>query len=87
MFGEGSEFSFAVGSKRQAGFNVLSGEVGKVRQNFFFAHAAGKVFEYIRHGHSSSANSWLAAAFARFDGDDLAIIHMAMITKRIQLAR
>ena len=87
MFGEGSEFALAVGSKRQTGFNIFSREVREVRQNFRFGHAAGKVFEHIRHGHSRSANSRFAAALTRFDGNDLAIIHVAMITKRIHLAR
>ena len=87
MFGEGCEFSFAVGRKRQTSFDVFGGEVREVRQNFRFAHATGKVFEYIRHGHSRSTNSWLAAAFAGFDGDDLAIIDVVMIAKRIHLAR
>jgi hypothetical protein len=73
--------------KRQASLNVFSGEVREVRQNFRFGHAAGKVLKHICYGYSRSANSRFAAALAGFDGDDLAIIHVAMITKRIQLAR
>ncbi len=77
----------AVSGKRQAGLNVVSGQVREVRQNFRFGHAAGKVFEHIRYSHSRSSNRGFAASFARFYGDDLAIIQAAMITKRIHLAR
>ena len=77
----------AVGSKRQAGFNVFGREVREVCQNLRFAHAAGEVFEHVRDRHARSTNSRFAAALARFDGDDLAIIHVGMITKRTYLAR
>ncbi len=60
---------------------------GKSARICFFAHPAGEVLQHVRDGHSGFANSRFAAAFARFDGDDLAIIHEAMITKRIDLAR
>src|SRR6266852_5932424 len=87
MFGEGGEFALAVGSKRQAGLNVFGCEVREVCQNLRFAHAAGEVFQHISDRHASSANRRFAAALARFDGDDLAIIHVGMITKRTYLAR
>jgi hypothetical protein len=87
MFWEAGKFALAVGSKRQAGLNVFGREVREVRQNLRFAHAAGEVFQHVGYRHPRSTNSRLAAALARFDGDDLAIIHVAMITKPIQLAR
>ena len=77
----------AVGSKRQAGFNVFGREVREVCQNLRFTHATGEIFEHVRYRHARAANSRFAAALARLNGDDLAIIHAGMITKRMYLAR
>src|SRR5207245_8682383 len=87
MFGERSKFALAIGSKRQTCFDILLREVREVCQNLFFAHATGEVFQHVGHSHSRSSDSRFAATPARFDGDDLAIIHAGMITKRIHLAR
>src|SRR5712691_6446220 len=87
MFREGSEFALAVGGKRQTGLNVFGREVRELRQNLHFAHATREVFQHVGYRHSRSANGRFAAALARFDGDDLAIIHGGMITKPVHLAR
>ena len=73
--------------KRQTGLDVFAGEIREVSQDFCFTHAAREVFEDVSHSHSRSTNGWFAAPLSRLDGDDLAIIHEGMITKRIDLAR
>lgn len=87
MFWQRSKFALAVGSKRQTGLDIFWREIREVGQNLLFAHAAGEVFQHIRYSHSHSANGRFAATLARFDCDDLAIIHAGMITKPLHLAR
>src|SRR6267142_505270 len=81
MFGETDELALAVGGERQAGLNIFGGEVREVRENLRLAHAAREVFQHVRYRHARSANSRFPAALARFDADDLAVIHGGMITK------
>ena len=45
------------------------------------AHAGRKVIENIVNGDSQASNAWFAAAFARFDRDDLGIIHRRMLCR------
>ena len=71
----------------ELGLDLVAEKKREQWRAFRFGHAAGKVFEHIRHSHSRSSNSGFAATLAGFDGDDLAIIHAAMITKQIHLAR
>ena len=86
MFGEARKLSFPISGKCQACLDIFFREVREIRENFFLTHPAGQVFQYIGHRHARAPNRRLAATFARLDGDDLAIIHAAMITKRIHLA-
>jgi hypothetical protein len=75
MFWYRYEFSLPVSGKCQAGFDIVSGEIGKVGQDFCLRHSSGQVLENVSYSHPRSANSRFAAPLARFNGDDLAIIH------------
>jgi hypothetical protein len=85
MLRQRSKFALAVGSKCQTRLDVLGREIREVRQNLRFTHAAGEIFEHVRYRHSHSANYRFAAALARFDCDDLAVVHAGMITKALYL--
>src|SRR5436190_24303969 len=87
MFGEGSKFALAFSSEREASLDILFCQIREISQNFFLTHPAGEIFQHIGDRHSGSADCRFPAAFARLDRDDLAIIHVRIITKRVHLAR
>src|SRR5689334_1328199 len=71
-----------VGGKREAGKDVLSGQVGEVFENLLLRHAGGEIFKYVVDRHAHAADAGLAAALSRLDGDDLAVVHTLMIAER-----
>jgi hypothetical protein len=62
----------AISSEEKARAHILTREVREIPQNFVLAHAAGKIFEHIRHCDAQPADARLAAALVGFDRDDLA---------------
>lgn len=69
--------AFAVSGVSQACLNVLDGEVGKVLQNLLLRHAGGEVIQHIVHGYAHAADAGFSSVLARFDRDDVTIIHSA----------
>ena len=51
------------------------GEVGEVYKDFFGSHAGGKVGEDIIDGDTHTSDAGFAAALARFEGDDVLVVH------------
>ena len=67
--------AFAVGRVSEAGLDVGGGKIGEVLEDFRTRHAGCEVIKHLVHGDAQAAHSWLAAALAGFDGDDVAVIH------------
>ena len=75
-WGNQHQFPFPVSRKSQTGTDVFAYQVGKVFENVLFAHARGKVLQYIGHGHAEPANARLAAASLRINRNAVFPIHM-----------
>lgn len=66
---------FTVCGISQAGLNVLDSQVGEILQDLLLCHSGGEVLEYVVYGYAHPSNAGLTAAFPRFNGDDVSIIH------------
>src|SRR5437868_4932859 len=67
--------SLATSGEREAGADVLRGEVWKVRENLLGRHAASEVFQNILHGHPQAPDAWLSAAFVRLERNQVSVVH------------
>ncbi len=68
-------FLFAVGGVGETGKDIVVGEVGEVYKDFFGSHAGGKVGEDIIDGDTHTSDAGFAATLARFEGDDVLVVH------------
>jgi len=77
-----SSLALPICGKSQARTNVLLGKVREIAQNLLVAHAGCEIIENVVNSDSQAPNARLAAALARFDGDDLGIIHRVYPMRR-----
>ena len=63
------------GGEREAGSDVLHGEVRKVSEHLFNGHAGCEILQNILHGHSQPPDAWLAAAFVGLDRNQGSVVH------------
>ena len=61
----------------EAGANVFLCEIGKVAKDILMRHARSQILEHIVHGDAQTANARFAQALARFNCDDLGVIHQS----------
>src|SRR5258706_11028681 len=70
-----SEPSFTIGGERETCLDVLARQIRKVGEDLFDRHPRSEVTQQVGYGDPHSADARLAATLARFDGDDLAVVH------------
>ena len=75
-----SQLTFAPGGKSQWGFNVFRLNRRKVFDNFFFGHAARKIFENIVGGDSRADNAGFAVANCLGNWNEPVQIQLMMAT-------
>jgi hypothetical protein len=63
------------GGVRQAGPDVLRGQLGEVGEQLIDGHPTGEVLQHVPDGDSHPADARLAAPFARLDGDQVCVVH------------
>lgn len=66
--------AFPIGGVGKAGSYVVLGQVVVIVQNFLLGHTSGKTVEYVVNGYPKPSDARLAAAFARFYGDEVMIV-------------
>lgn len=71
--------TLSISRKREAGSNVLVGQIRELTQNFCLGHSAGQILEDILHRHTKAANAGLAASFSGFNSDNAAVVHNLII--------
>ena len=69
------ETAFTVGGESEAGLQILGGEIGKVREDFLFGHAAGEIVEDIVDRDTKPTDARFAAALVGLDRDDMLVVH------------
>src|SRR5512135_615017 len=67
--------ALAIGREGEASPNVLPRQLREVFEDFSLRHARSQVFEHIVNRDAKPANARLAAALARLDSDDIAVVH------------
>ena len=67
---------FSVRGIRKTSSDVCFSQFGKLAKNLRVCHPRSKIFKNIVHGDAHSANARFPAAFARFDGNDVSVIHL-----------
>jgi hypothetical protein len=67
--------AFTVRRVGQAGQDVFASQVGKVGKESFCRHPRGEVIEDLMDRDPQSADASFPPAFARFEGDVLAVVH------------
>ena len=67
---------FSVRGIRKTSADVRFSQFGKIAKNLRGCHPRCKIFKNIVHGDAHSANARFPAAFARFDGNDVSVIHL-----------
>src|SRR5688500_8768492 len=71
------QLALTIGRKCHASSNVGLGQVWELRKQLLVGHTGSEIFEIVRDGHSRAADARLAAALARFNRDDVSIVHAA----------
>jgi len=59
----------------ETGADIFFGKIGKVTEDILVRHARSEILEHIMHGDAQTADARLARALARFDCDDLRVVH------------
>ena len=52
------------------------GKVGKVLKSVLVRHPGSQIFQYVVDRHPEPANARLAAPLARFDGNEVCVVHI-----------
>jgi len=71
----GHRDALTISSVAQAGQDVGLGQVGEVFEDFVVGHAGGEVAQDVVNGDAHATDAGFAAAFTRFDGDDVLVLH------------
>ncbi len=69
------ETPIAVGSERKTRLNILSGQIGKIVQDFGDRHSTPKIVEHVRDCDARTTDAGLAAANPRVDHNAVPVIH------------
>src|SRR5262245_48894360 len=69
------EAALTIGGKGEDRADVVPGEVRKVGENLILGHSRRKPVEHVIDGDAKATNARLAAALARLDGDNVAVVH------------
>ena len=70
---------FTGGSIFKTRLNIFFGEVRKIFDDLFTTHPGRDPPQYVTDSDPDAADARLAPSFARFNRDDLAVIHTARI--------
>src|ERR1035441_7312371 len=66
--------------KSQAGANIVFSQLREVRKNFLMRHSQCQPAQNVSDRYPHSSNAGLATAFARFNGDNLSIVHAFLLS-------
>src|SRR5438552_6347823 len=75
----GHELALPVGGEREAGADILSGQVREVLQDLLLRHPRGEIFQDVRHRDPQSPNAGLAETLSGLDGDPGAPVHAVKV--------
>ena len=70
-----NEPALSIGSKGKAGTNIFDGQFGEITEYFFGCHARRQVLQHVLYRDPHPADAGFPATCARFDSNDLRVIH------------
>lgn len=65
----------------EAGENILVCEVRKITEDLLLIHSGGKIRKHVVHRDAHATNARLPTPLARFDRDDLTVLHRCHRTR------
>lgn len=74
--GNARELSLALRSERQTGADILTRELGEVRENLVLAHSSGEVAEHVTDGETCPPDGGLSKTDLRIDDNALTVAHV-----------